>query len=128
MAVGRTPRAATAAAARVTKTPGMNRFVWDVRHQAGLAVPPGGYQARLKVGEQTLTQPFNVLIDPNVAADGVTVADLKEQFDHNMRMRELVVNVNQLISAFARRRRNCGTRPAPTPSARSRSTPLRRSC
>ena len=27
----------------------MNRFVWDVRHQAGLAVPPGSYQVRLKV-------------------------------------------------------------------------------
>ena len=27
---------------------GMNRFVWDVRNQAGVALPPGGYQVRLK--------------------------------------------------------------------------------
>ncbi len=45
-----------------------------------------------------LTQPFNVLIDPRVAADGVTVADLQEQFEHNLRMRELVSNVNQLAT------------------------------
>ena len=76
----------------------MNRFVWDVRHQAGILVPPGAYQARLKVGTVTQTQPFTVLIDPNVAADGVTIADLKGQFDHNLRMRQLVTDVNQLVA------------------------------
>ena len=86
------------AAPRVTKVEGMNRFVWDVRHQTGIAAPPGAYQARLKVGSLIQTQPFNVLIDPNVAADGVTPADLKEQFDHNMRMRQLVTDVNQVVA------------------------------
>jgi hypothetical protein len=83
---------------RVTKTDGLNRFVWDVRHQAGILVPPGGYQARLKVGNVTQTQPFTVRIDPNVAADGVTVADLKEQFEHNLRMRQLITDVNQVVA------------------------------
>ena len=97
MMAGRTSSAASAAVGRVTKNAGVNRFIWDVRHESGLSAPPGAYQARLKVGEKTLTQPFNVLIDPNVAADGITAADLKEQFDHNMRSRELVASVNQLI-------------------------------
>jgi histidyl-tRNA synthetase len=44
------------------------------------------------------TQPFTVLIDPNVAADGVTVADLKEQFEHNLRMRQLITDVNQVAA------------------------------
>jgi photosystem II stability/assembly factor-like uncharacterized protein len=83
---------------RVTKNAGLNRFVWDVRHNAGITAPPGPYQARLTVGTTTLTQPFTVLIDPRVAADGVTVADLKEQFDHNMRMREMVTAVNAVVS------------------------------
>jgi len=83
---------------RVTKTAGLNRFVWDVRHQAGVTVPPGQYQARLKVGSTTLTETFNVLIDPRVAEDGVSLADLQEQFDHNMRMREMVTGVNQLAT------------------------------
>ncbi len=83
---------------RVTKTPGINRFTWDVRNQAGVTLPPGNYQVRLKTGNVKLTQPFNVLIDPRVAADGVTLADLQEQFEHNMRMRELVNSVNQLVT------------------------------
>jgi hypothetical protein len=81
----------------VTKDGGMNRVAWDVRHSNGLTLPPGAYQARLKVGDVTETQPFTVLIDPRIAAEGVTVADLKEQFDHNMRMRELIAAANQLL-------------------------------
>ncbi|MBI3262107.1 MAG: hypothetical protein HYZ58_03025, partial [Acidobacteria bacterium] len=82
---------------RATKNAGLNRFAWDVRNQAGLTVPPGPYQARLTLGATTASQPFNVLIDPRVAADGVTVADLQEQFDHNMRVRELATSLNQLV-------------------------------
>lgn len=83
---------------RVTKAVGFNRFAWDVRNQAGVTLPPGQYQVRLKSGSVTLTQPLNVLIDPRVAADGVTIADLQEQFEHNMRMRALVTEVNQLVT------------------------------
>jgi photosystem II stability/assembly factor-like uncharacterized protein len=83
---------------RVTKAAGLNRFVWDVRNRAGVTLPPGRYQARIKSGGMVLTEPFNLLIDPRVAADGVTQADLQEQFDHNMRMREMVTTVNQLVA------------------------------
>jgi photosystem II stability/assembly factor-like uncharacterized protein len=83
---------------RVTKTKGINRFAWDVRNEQSVTLPPGQYQVRLKTGTVTLTQPLSVLIDPRIAADGVTVADLQEQFDHNMRMRELVSGVNQLAA------------------------------
>ncbi len=85
---------------RVTKNAGLNRVVWDLRNKEGVTVPPGQYQVSLKFGiySQALTQPFNVLIDPRVAEDGVTVADLQEQFEHNLRMRELVNSVNQLVA------------------------------
>jgi photosystem II stability/assembly factor-like uncharacterized protein len=83
---------------RVTKTAGINRFAWDLRNQAGVTLPPGQYQVRLKTGAANQTQTFNVLIDPRVAADGVTVSDLQEQFEHNMRMRDLVTSVNQLVT------------------------------
>ena len=83
---------------RVTKVEGMNRFVWDVRQQSGIVAPPGSYQVRLKAGSVVQTQPLNVLIDPNVTADGVTAADLKEQFDHNLRMRQLVTDAGQLAT------------------------------
>ena len=83
---------------RVTKVAGLNRFAWDLRNQAGVTLPPGQYQVRLKFGVVKLTQPLNVLIDPRVAADGVTLADLQEQFEHNVRMRELVAEVNSLVT------------------------------
>jgi photosystem II stability/assembly factor-like uncharacterized protein len=92
------PRRFAGPPARPGKQAGMNRFVWDVRRQAALLVPPGQYQARLKVGDKTLVESFNVLIDPRVAEDGVTLADLQEQYEHNMRMRELITNVNQLTA------------------------------
>jgi photosystem II stability/assembly factor-like uncharacterized protein len=60
---------------RVTKTAGINRFAWDIRHHAGVTLPPGQYQVRLKTADVNLTRSFNVLIDPRVAADGVTIAD-----------------------------------------------------
>jgi hypothetical protein len=96
MMVGR-GRGGGAPPARVTKNAGLNRFVWTVQHQSGLGAPPGMYQARLKVDATTLTQPLNVLIDPRLAAEGLTAADIKEQFEHNMRMRTLTADVNQTL-------------------------------
>jgi len=86
------------AVSRVTKDQGINRFVWNVQHQSGLPAPPAAYQARLKVGETTLTVPFNLLIDPRIAAGGVTAADLQEQFDHNTRIRELSTAMTQTVT------------------------------
>jgi hypothetical protein len=83
---------------RVTKNAGMNRVVWDLRNKDGVTLPPGPYQARVKFGEATQTQSFNLLIDPRIAADGVTVADLQEQYEHNMRMRALVNGINRLVA------------------------------
>jgi hypothetical protein len=76
----------------------MNRVVWDVRSAAGLTMPPGAYQARLAVNQTTATQPFNVLIDPRIAADGITAADLNEQYEHNRRVRELGAQAQQLLT------------------------------
>src|SRR5206468_2247825 len=41
---------------------------------------------------------FNVLIDPRIAAGGITSADLKEQFDHNLRVRELSAETGRLLA------------------------------
>jgi hypothetical protein len=99
-AVGATPAAGAArgggvarggfgaSASRVTANPGHNRFVWNAQHESGLGAPPGRYQARLTVDGTTLTQPFTMLVDPRIAAEGVTVADLQEQFQHNRTMQE----------------------------------------
>jgi photosystem II stability/assembly factor-like uncharacterized protein len=98
MAEGRPGRGGGGAPSNiVTKNVGLNRFVWGVQTAAGLGAPPGQYQAKLTVGSVTQTVPFNVLIDPRLASEGITVADLKEQFDHNTRMRALVADANATV-------------------------------
>jgi photosystem II stability/assembly factor-like uncharacterized protein len=87
-----------APATRPTRAEGHNRFVWDVQHESGLGAPPGEYQARLTVGNTTLTTDFTVLIDPRLAAEGITAADLQEQFRHNRTMLAMVEEVDALVT------------------------------
>lgn len=84
---------------------GMNRFVWDLRYAGGPAssggdmegggfggqgpmVAPGTYRARLTSGGTTRTESFAVKIDPRVAKDGLTVADLAEQTKFALKVRD----------------------------------------
>ena len=97
MMAGRTRGGGGTPPSRVTKTIGVNRFVWNGQHRSGLPAPPATYQVKLTVDGKTFTQPFALLIDPRLAAEGLTAADLKEQFDHNTRTRELQAAVTQLI-------------------------------
>ena len=95
---------------RLEKSPGMHRFTWDLRYPGPWAGPtrpegpngpeavPGKYSVRLTAGTYTSTQPFNFIEDPRVSQDGVTLSDLKEQFDHNIRVRELVSEMNKTLA------------------------------
>lgn len=91
---------------RVSNKPGMHRFTWNLRYpgpvslqrnqfsgQGPLAVP-GNYRVRLTVGDWSQEQEFVVLIDPRIAKDNVTLADLQEQFDLNIRIRDTISNLN----------------------------------
>ena len=83
---------------RVTKNAGLNRIIWDVKNKEGITLPPGEYQVRLRVAGQSFTEPLQVLIDPRVAEDGVTIDHLQEQYEHNMKVHEMVVEANQLAA------------------------------
>ncbi|HSM60681.1 MAG TPA: hypothetical protein VK849_07775, partial [Longimicrobiales bacterium] len=107
----RGPFARGTGAPALTTTPGTHRIVWDLAVTAegvrsGPRVPPGRYQARLTVDGQTLTRPIEVRIDPRVAADGVTVADLEEQFELSLQilaaMGDASTTIDRLESAMER--------------------------
>ena len=95
---------------RLIKTAGMHRFTWDLRYPGpwmnknrpegpnGPMAVPGQYSVRLTAGDWTQTVSLPVEEDSRVTASGVTTADLQEQFDHNMRVRKLVSEVNQLAA------------------------------
>jgi photosystem II stability/assembly factor-like uncharacterized protein len=94
---------------RVSKAPGLNRFTWDLTlagpsggggggRGGGPTIVPGAYSVRLTAGDSKGTQPLVVKLDPRMAKDGLTLADLREQLQHNLRARDLVTEVNQLVS------------------------------
>src|SRR5206468_7812890 len=94
------------------KKAGMNRFVWDLRYAGGAAgpsdgegggfsgggpmVPPGSYRARLTADGVTKTEPITVRIDPRVARDGITVADLAEQTRFALKVRDALAEARAL--------------------------------
>jgi photosystem II stability/assembly factor-like uncharacterized protein len=95
---------------RLEKTAGMHRFTWDLRYPGpwqsetrpqgpnGPVAVPGRYSVRLTSGTWTSTQPLTVVEDPRITKSGVTTADLQEQFEHNLRVRELVSDVNRAVA------------------------------
>ena len=99
--------------ARVGVGQGMNRFTWDMRYegatvfpgmimwaaapQRGPAAPPGRYTARITAFGQAKSTSFEVGLDPRLAADGITVADLQEQFTFSAKIRDAVSEANQAV-------------------------------
>ena len=94
------------------KKAGMNRFVWDLRYAGGAAgasdgegggfsgggpmVPPGAYKATLTADGTTKTEAVVVKIDPRVAKDGVTAADLAEQTRFALKVRDALAEARAL--------------------------------
>ena len=89
---------------------GMNRFVWDMRHEGPSSFPkmilwaastrgpravPGSYSVRLTVGGAVHTQPFQVLPHPLLAH--VSATDLREQFRLAMEVRDRVTQANDTV-------------------------------
>jgi photosystem II stability/assembly factor-like uncharacterized protein len=105
----RGPRA-VALAAMPTKKAGLNRFVWDLRYAgpegggAGPLVLPGRYQVKLSVGDWSQSRSLDVRIDPRVAADGVTQADLQEQLDISLKVRDAISEARRLAARIRQAR------------------------
>lgn len=90
--------------------PGLNRFVWKMRHPGftdfpgmilwtsrnrGITAVPGQYQARLTVDGEVFTQPFEIRSDPRLV--GVTQADLQARFDFSSRVSQRVSEANAAV-------------------------------
>ncbi len=93
----------------VSTEAGMNRFVWNLRYPDASSFPgmimwagtttgpravPGTYQVRLNVGDRELTRTFELAKDPRIDA---TQADLQEQFDFLIRIRDRVSEANEAV-------------------------------
>lgn len=99
-------------APRVTADSGMNRFVWDMRHEDAVSVPgalmwagstrgpvavPGNYQIRLTIGGKSIVKTFVIKKDPRTT---VTQEELMEQFDFLMKIRNKVSETHEAINTI----------------------------
>jgi len=87
---------------------GIHRFDWDLRqkgawvkdkkrrYKGGPIVAPGMYTARLTVGEQSLVQSFEVLIDPRVNDEGITSSNISEQISMQNKVISLLSDARKL--------------------------------
>jgi hypothetical protein len=107
---------ALAGTSRLAKTAGAHRMTWDLAWpgawEAGRAngrngplAAPGAYTVRMTADGSTFTQPLRLRIDPRTAADGVTQAELEAQLAHNLRVRDMVTEVNRLVARVAEAKR-----------------------
>lgn len=93
-------------------TAGSNRFRWNMRLEGwtdfegrifwaagnqGPAVLPGNYQVRLTVDGESMTQDFEIRMNPRAVADGITVAELQARFDFAIQIRDRVTDANEAV-------------------------------
>ncbi len=106
---------------RLPKRAGHNRFVWDLRYPgpvgggAGPLVVPGTYTVKLTAGSWSATRTLVVKMDPRVAQDGVTQADLQEQLDLSLKIRDAITEARNLQQKLAQAMTAAGVKPPPAP-------------
>jgi len=93
---------------------GLNRFIWNMRYPdavkvpgdlttessvTGPVAPPGQYRLRLRVGDQSYEQNFELRPDPRITAGP---AELKAQFELWLKIRDKVSETHQAINQLRR--------------------------
>jgi photosystem II stability/assembly factor-like uncharacterized protein len=71
-------------------------------NQPGPIVPPGAYQVKLTVGDQTYTQPLTLLLDPKSPG---TTDEIRKTYALQLRIREDVGRISGMVNLIERERR-----------------------
>jgi photosystem II stability/assembly factor-like uncharacterized protein len=95
---------------RLPRKSGLNRFVWDMRHEPATAVPgdvgtrdylngptvvPGRYSVTLRSGDTEQTAGFTILKDERISA---TLEDLEDQLELLLKIRDQLSRTNETIN------------------------------
>jgi photosystem II stability/assembly factor-like uncharacterized protein len=113
---------------------GMNRFTWDMRQegsavfegmimwaaqpQRGPASPPGTYTVRIGALGETAAREFNIGLDSRLKKQGITEADLQEQYTLSTQMRDKVTAANNAVVQIRVIREQVNERLAKVPARR----------
>jgi hypothetical protein len=95
---------------------GANRFVWDMRYpdpevlegavfqgsRRGPVAPPGKYEVELSAGGSSFRRPFEIARDPRLE---FTDADLQEQFDFLIAVRDKLSETMRVVSRIREMRK-----------------------
>jgi photosystem II stability/assembly factor-like uncharacterized protein len=110
-------------------TPGLNRVSWNLSYPGPVAFPgmvlwgattagpaalPGSYEIRLTVDGAAQTQPLRIRKHPLRA---LSDADLKEQFDLGLRIRDKASEANQAVIQIRSLKQQIGERAGKSPDA-----------
>ncbi|HXG64617.1 MAG TPA: hypothetical protein VNO70_05890, partial [Blastocatellia bacterium] len=101
---------------KISRDEGLNRVAWDLRYDGpqlrrppsaeetsffggprGPQVLPGNYTVKLMIGDKTLEKRVQVRLDPTVT---VTEVELKEQFDHTLKLRDMQTAANNALRSL----------------------------
>ena len=117
-------RVVTRASERASKEAGFHRFEWDLRHPGpwradstgagggGPIVAPGSYTARLTVDGTEQLAAFEVRLDPRVAAEGITDADVQEQVQLALQVRDALSEARMTVERLEAAREDAAGDPA----------------
>jgi photosystem II stability/assembly factor-like uncharacterized protein len=116
----------------LTKNKGLNRFRWDMtmagpwnsndnrKYRNGPMVPPGVYKAVLVYGDKTLSQDFELVMDPRVLEGGVSETDVKQQVDFQMAVRDKLSEAYRFEEALEKEVQSLNSKPRLSDSEQSR--------
>jgi photosystem II stability/assembly factor-like uncharacterized protein len=104
---------------------GMNRFAWDIRTFGAMAakgragsgpvVVPGRYEVMLDVDGDVQSADLQILPDPRIIDDGVTLGDMEEQYELSCRLRDLLAEARLFQRNVQREKDNWDKRAASGP-------------
>jgi len=102
---------------RLPAVSGLNRFVWDLAlpgpwdsnprrsGRNGPMAAPGTYTIRVSADGVTGSETLLVRMDPRAVADGAGAAEVRQLLAHNIRVRDLVTDVNRAVASVQTARR-----------------------
>lgn len=103
------------------KKEGLNRFYWDMHYQGpqhldgeslwpdtGPLAEPGPYRIAMRIGDWSATQYVRLLLDPRLAGDGVSPADVEAQVLLALRIRDNITALTQTVQRIREIRQQIG--------------------
>ena len=107
-------RGATAAP---TMRAGHNRYQWNFQWDGGVMAAPGKFTVMMTAGNVTQSRTFGVKPDPGVLKDGITPADLVEQQNFLLRVRDTMTEARQFQQRLQQAMQKASVPLPPSPGA-----------